>query len=456
MLRLMPAPAPALVLSLLQLALARAALPPPTYIDVTTDLGTNNPSVQVIGNERYYNFARGDAGWISAFEAAEAAGLRRIYFPTGQYFFGGSSNASCAAVDIEPRNGLCYAPTVVNANLYPSLSQGVEVFGDGGGATVFHSWAPIASGSALTLTANSTVATAYWSVHDIAFSLCATGFALAFNDPGRAAPRNEYNTLHVSRISAWNGLVNNTCDGGAPWAVRPGQARTNSAGGVFFGHIWSSTLSVDEVAVQSGAPTDEFNDTAAVLLDEVQYSTLDLRGLGTGLGSAFSSPDPTNAWLYNGWGLIMRANVYANTVTQLHVEIAGGGALIKASSAENVVTSAIFSMMFLAAIVQLDANADGNAPQFSGNNVFEAVAINQYPVDGKLFSSVVEGNRSALVVRSVYTFPYTRLANDFNIGGPLPASSLSPCVRGEQRLNEDFLFLCVADGLWRRVALEAF
>ena len=449
----MPAQRCLAIALLLQLLRPLAPASAQSMVDVTKDLGVNNPSVQVIDGVSYYNFARGDAGWISAFEVAEARSAKRIYFPSGQYFFGGAPNTTCGAVDIEPANGLCYAPVVVNADLYPSLGQGVEVFGDGVGATAFHSWAPIASGSALTITANQTIGTAYWSFHDFAISLCATGFALAFNDPARAQPRNEFNTMHVQRISVWNGLVNQTCDSSTAWAVRPGQTRTNSAGGLYLGHIWSSTLSVDEVAVESGAPAAEFNSTAAVVLDEVQYSTLDLRGLGTGLPGAFDKPDPTNAALYFGWGVILKANVYACTVTQLHVEIAGGGALIAASSAENVVTSAIFSMMFLAAIVQVDANVDG-APQYVGNNVFEAVAINRYPVGDNMFSAVVEGNRSTLIVRSVYTFPFS-LKNDFNLG-PAPASSSEPCVRGEQRLTGDFLFACVADGQWKRAALEAF
>ena len=200
-----------------------------------------------------------------------------------------------------------------------------------------------------------------------------------------------------------------------------------------------------------------------MVLDEVQqYSTLDLRGLGTGLGGAFANkPDPTNSALYFGWGAILRANVYACTITQLHVEIAGGGVLIAASSAENVVTSAIFSMVFFAAIVQVDADADvavvvdNEDYQRSGGNVFEAVAINQYPVGGVLFSDRVEGNRSTLSVRSVYTFPFTRFKNDFNLGPP-PQTSAEPCVRGEQRLTDAFLFVCVEDGAWRRAALEAF
>ena len=121
--------------SLLLLLLLLAVGPPawsaaaqtPTFVDVTTDLGANNPSVQFIDGERYFNFARGDAGWVSAFETAEARRLKRIYFPSGQYFFGGSSNASCAPVDIEPTNGLCYSPVVVDAALYPFLGQGVEL-----------------------------------------------------------------------------------------------------------------------------------------------------------------------------------------------------------------------------------------------------------------------------------------------------------------------------------------
>lgn len=425
-----------------------------TYVDVTQDLGTNNPSVQTIDNTNYYNFARGDGGWISAFEVAEAMKLKRIYFPAGIYFFGGSSNTSCSLTDIEPRNGLCYAPVIIDASLYPSLAQGVEVFGDGGGATQFRSWAPVMSGSAaLTFSASTTLGTAYWSVHDLQFMFCTVGFGVAFNNPTAAYPRNEFNTLHLARVSVWNGLVNNTCNGGS-WDRRPGAQRANSMGGLYLGHIWSSTLSVDEVAVQSGGPDSEANSTGAVVLNEVQYSTLDLRGLGAARPGAFARPDPRNESLYYGWGVIFEANVYACTITQLHVEIAGGGALIKASTAENIFTSSIFSMMAVACIVQLDGNAD-TQPQYIGNNVFEAVAINLYPVNGSLFSGLIAGNRSTLIVRSSYTFPFTRLANDFNLG-PAPLASTDPCVRGERRVTREFLYDCVADNTWRRIPYQDF
>lgn len=43
---------------------------------------SNNPSIQLdSANNFHYHYSRGDAGWISAFEAANANNVRRIYFP---------------------------------------------------------------------------------------------------------------------------------------------------------------------------------------------------------------------------------------------------------------------------------------------------------------------------------------------------------------------------------------
>ena len=68
---------------------AAVVTPSNNYTNVTRDLGANNSSVQCIGvNGCHYHFERGDAGWISAFEVANAMGVPRIYFPRATYWFG--------------------------------------------------------------------------------------------------------------------------------------------------------------------------------------------------------------------------------------------------------------------------------------------------------------------------------------------------------------------------------
>ena len=105
------------------------------------------------------------------------------------------------------------------------------------------------------------------------------------------------------------------------------------------------------------------------MLNEVQYSTLSLRGTGThtdksfsvvrtstqaicrccllstgicgqiGCGSQVAPWDPT---IYNGWGIIMKANCNSNTIVQTHCEGSGGCVLIQGpGNFENQWTTAV-------------------------------------------------------------------------------------------------------------------
>lgn len=49
-------------------------------INAVTDLGANNPSKQCSadGTSCNYHYARGDAGWISAFEVANTYGVQKV------------------------------------------------------------------------------------------------------------------------------------------------------------------------------------------------------------------------------------------------------------------------------------------------------------------------------------------------------------------------------------------
>ena len=87
--------------------------------------------------------------------------------------------------------------------------------------------------------------------------------------------------------------------------------------------------------------------TGGVVLNEVQYSTLSLRGTGTHSGDTWAhGVQPWNNLAYNGWGIILRGNCNSNTIVQTHCEGSGGCVLIQGpGSFENVWTTAVMSMM---------------------------------------------------------------------------------------------------------------
>eukprot|EP00038_Savillea_parva_P023450 m.40996 g.40996 ORF g.40996 m.40996 type:complete len:423 (-) comp6058_c0_seq1:90-1358(-) len=361
------------------------------YVNVTSDLGVNNPSVQFDGSNFHYHFARGDAGWMSAFEVANANHINKIYFPRGTYWFGTSAcGPNCSA-------------TTIDLAAYPNLYNGkaLDIYGDGDYLTHFTHWGPIDDGPMLTLTASTTVATMAWRLHGMYFDACTTSYALAINDPDAAqgAPRAEHNDMHVYDVSVANALENRTCHG----TYFPGAPSEGARGAVYFGHMWSSAINVGYATVTTDRGPLLFNDTAGLVLNEVQYSTLSLRGLGTHSAASFSKPDPTQPAWYNGWGLILKANVNSNTIVQLHCEGTGGCVLIDGpGSFENYFTSAVMSMCQRVLIAAHSAPPEPmSVPNY---NVFQGIVVNRYPVTdpatGKVhkFSDLVEGDPSQLVV----------------------------------------------------------
>eukprot|EP00947_MAST-08B_sp_MAST-8B-sp1_P002479 g2479.t1 len=367
------------------------------FVNVTSHLGANNPSIQFDGVNYHYHFARGDAGWISAFETANRLHIHRIYFPRGVYWFGGGGG------------GGGQNATVVDISLYPNLFTGtaLDIEGAGDYLTSFTTWAPVWRGPMLTLTASTkSVATMSWKLHGMHFDACSASYALAINTPDVAQPRVEHNNLNVYDLSLYNHLDNNTCHGKAfPLDVAAGQtaAQANARGAFYAAHIWSSAINVGLGTVATGRGLDLFNDTAGVCLNEVQYSTLSLRGLGTHSDASFGVPDPTRASWYNGWGLILKANVNSNTIVQLHCEGSGGCVLIDGpGSFENLFTSAVMSMIQRVLVASHDPPPE---PMSVANyNRFAGIVVNRYPVvnattkETHRFSKLVEGRADTLLV----------------------------------------------------------
>jgi hypothetical protein len=252
-------------------------------VNVTRDLGPNNPSIQYDGVNWHYHFARGDAGWLSAFELANKLAIHKIYFPRGVYWFG---------------NPGAYKPTVVDLSLYPRLWDGesIEVYGDGDYQTSFTTWAPITNGSMLEVSSSKTIATMAQRFHGFHFDGCSTEFALSINSVHAVQPRAEHNDFGLYDCTFINILMDNKCDGGRYFNRTPGQTRAYARGALFLGHIWSSKIDFGLAAVLTSAPPAEYNNTGGVVLNEVQYTTMRL----TGTGSHFGAVQPWNETNYVG------------------------------------------------------------------------------------------------------------------------------------------------------------
>ena len=77
-------------------------------INAVTDLGANNPSKQCSadGISCNYHYARGDAGWISAFEVANTYGVQKV-----RYCAAAAAAAAAAAQSVLPLPPLLYRRT---------------------------------------------------------------------------------------------------------------------------------------------------------------------------------------------------------------------------------------------------------------------------------------------------------------------------------------------------------
>ena len=176
--------------------------------------------------------------------------------------------------------------------------------------------APISDGPMLELSASKSFATMSWKLHGMHFDACSTDYALAINSPLAEQPRAEHNNFKLFDVTFYNHLQNNSCPGRPPTPPKPGQAKTYATGAVYLAHIWSSQLEMGLATVSTSAPLSAFNDTAGVTLNEVQYTTLSLRGTGTHTDASFSEVTPWEPQVYNGWGIVMVANCNSNTVVQ--------------------------------------------------------------------------------------------------------------------------------------------
>ena len=322
--------------------------------------------------------------------------------------------------------------TFVDITAFPSLWNGaaLEISGAGDYTTTFTAWYPVVNGPMLRLSASKTVATMSWKLHGFHFDACSSQYGLSINDETSAQPRVEHNNLHLWDVSFYNHLENNTCHGQA----FPTHVPHNARGAVYIAHVWSSAIDIGLATVATGCSTEFFNQTAGVVLNEVQYSTLSLRGTGTHSDASFSGPEPWNAAYYPGWGIKLVANVNSNTVrefhlgciriclalfmfsctqarlyphwqvVQTHCEGSGGCVLIDGpGNFENQFTTAVMSMMQR---VLIASHSPAVQPESVPNyNVFHSIVANRYPVKNPTtgavgrFSDKTEGDPTTLVVK---------------------------------------------------------
>lgn len=179
-----------------------------------------------------------------------------------------------------------------------------------------------------------------WRIHGFYFTGCSADFVFSLNTYGLEQPRAEHNDISVYDLNAYNSLnKNGSCNG---QQFHNNVNGVGAKGAIFAGHLYSSRLNIGLATVATDRGPKLFNHTAGLILNEVQYSTLSLRGLGAHADATFNHPDPTRPEMYPGWGVIMVANINSNTIEQLHCEGAGGCVLFAGpGSFENLFTSSV-------------------------------------------------------------------------------------------------------------------
>jgi len=228
-------------------------------------------------HQNEYYFADGDAGWSAAFRQIKATGLKTIHFPGGVYHL-----TRPAKIDLFALFG--------DEDFY---QNGVVVYGDGIENTYFNGDQRLA-GSAIEIGSSKAKILMGFKIHGFSLRVDSTEYALRLNpDPGNGSVAVDWNGCSLNDVYVHNAGVGL---------------------GAIYVRRWFSGRIQTTLAVVNSAQRARYNDVAAVLLDEVQYTLLDLRGLGSGTV---------------GWGLILQNYCYSNHFMMVHVEGAGGAMLFK-------------------------------------------------------------------------------------------------------------------------------
>ena len=283
-----------------------------------------------------YNFAEGDGGLTAGFAASNRTGIKTLVFPGGVYHL--------------------QRPAVIDlAVIYGGrdfFSNGVVIRGAGPENTYFQGDNPM-DGSAIRFVASKNIILMAYKISGFSIRVDCTGYALSLNEP-KTTTTLDWNGSVLEEV-----FISNAAPGWAP-PLPNGGSRTypmmtrketvadssndekGRLGGIFVRRWFSGRIqTILAVVISSSSSSDRnnsratgapgYNDVAGMLLDEVQYSELQLGGLGSGT---------------YGWALILQNYCYSNDVRLLHVEIAGGGFLVKGLGvAANVFAQVFFSQI---------------------------------------------------------------------------------------------------------------
>jgi hypothetical protein len=241
------------------------------------------------GKQWEYHFAEGDGGWLAALRLAATTGIKTIHFPAGVYHL-----TQPAYLDLFAIFGAA-----------PFFWNGLHIYGDGIESTYFNSDTKLL-GTAITFTTSSqSLILMGFKIHGFSLRVQSSEYALRLNmDPKARVMTNRMRSKDVDPKLEWNGS-----------SLYDLYVMNEGSGlGAIYIHSWFSGYIQTLLAVVVSDQLARYNDIGAVVLDEVQYSLLDLRGLGSGT---------------LGWALILQHYCYSNHFTMMHIEVAGGAMLFK-------------------------------------------------------------------------------------------------------------------------------
>lgn len=326
-----------------------------------------------------------DAALKLAFQQANDNHRHVIYFPQGTYIYKGTATGS--ATDYDASQSRYFKPAVIDMASYPNLAdRPMILYGDGFDLTriwcdgvVVGNFMEIKSSAARTYTG--------WQLRDFSINCKATGDGLCL-----------FSGIEMNASVIRNIGVRNLC----PANYVRNSVTYNAKSGLRVRNFWSGFIYTDIAVVNTGGTG---TDMAGLILDQVQYSTVEARGLGAtkNVGSAYTDPDPSKDYYGNGFGIVMTNNCASLAIPILHVEVAGNGAYIDNTCSYISVAQALMSQIQTVCI------------QNYGKSIgIDGISINTYPQSGKpSFSSKVDARagsisiRNGLVDDSTSTYPLT-------------------------------------------------
>jgi hypothetical protein len=325
-----------------------------------------------------YHFNDGSAGWKQAFQEANDRKCYNIYFPQGKYFFDGLDTG--APINYDSSLQKYFPPVVIDLDNYPNLKfKPLNIYGDGTDITQF--WGDgVVIGNQIEIKSTTAFGNLGWKIFGFSIICKAAGDGLCL-----------FTNIEMNGGYIYNIGVRNLC----PSNYNRNSTIYNATSALRIKNFWSGLISTDICTVQTGTSTPY--SAAGLILDKVQYTIVDPRGLNGIKDSnmAFNFPNPSQDYYGLSWGMIIKNYCTNLTIHVMHIEVSANGLFIEDTNCSFIdITNCLMSMIAGTCILSRGSHV-----------TIKSININKYEIDGQLpFSDKVEMHGGSLYIeKGVFT-----------------------------------------------------